>query len=302
MYLFQSGKVSIVITNRVLRYAYHKNASNKGLVTHGEVELPEGTIQDGKIVNKSVLLEVVNKLVQKYRWKRKKLYFAVPDDTVVIRQLQIPASLSKEEAVAYVHTQLGNNFYLPFGNPSLAVEFLEMEGEQRNILVLAYPKDKINAFADVFDDAGLKPVVADLTSLSVYRYYYDLYHQSDINDVLHVHWNQDALVLTAFQNHKAIFTRYMKLDMTVELNEGSAEQVINEYLIEINRIIDFYRFSVTKGESTISLLLLTGDFPYLQSAQQSLEESNSIKIHQFPEELAPTKYIDVLGLALKKEI
>src|SRR3954449_4407589 len=110
MGIINNGRVNMVITNKVLRYSYHKNNTVVGMIIHGEVELPDGTIKDGMIENQGVFIEVVNELVHKHKWKRKKLFFAMPDDTVVIRQLQVPQALSKEEAAGYVKTQIGNSF------------------------------------------------------------------------------------------------------------------------------------------------------------------------------------------------
>ncbi|MFD1038120.1 type IV pilus biogenesis protein PilM [Virgibacillus byunsanensis] len=296
-----NGRVNIVITNRLLRFTYHKNPSAEGLVTHGEVELPEGTIKDGTIVNKSALLEVIHQLVRKHKWKRKKLIFAVPDDTVVIRQLQIPISLTKEESISYVNTQIGNSFYLPFANPALDIEFLGEDEQNRNILLFAYPKEKIIAYETVFEEAGLKPIAADLTTLSVYRYYY-LQQMEEKAHVLLIHWNQDALILTAFQHHKAVFTRYMTIEANTEGNEEIAKEIINEFVIEINRIIDFYHFSITKGEASINRLLLTGDFSFLNSVKETLSESVTIPIQSFEKEELQSAYIDVLGLALKRDV
>lgn len=301
MGFLNNGRVNIVITNRVLRYSYNKNTSVDSPITYGEAELPAETIKDGTIVNRAVLLEILNRLIQENKWKRKKLYFSVPDDTVVIRQLQIPVSLTKEEAVSYIKTQIGTSFYLPFGNPAIAVEYLDVVETNRNILLFAYPKEKLTAFETVFEEAGLKPIAADLTSLSLYRYYYQT-KAGEKDHVLLIHWNQDALVLTVFQNHKAIFTRYMNIETAEEnISEESAKQMINEYIIEINRIIDFYQYSITKGASQINQLLLSGDFPFLSTAKSSLSEAVTLPIHDFKNEELPLKYMDVLGLALKAD-
>ncbi|WP_249870874.1 type IV pilus biogenesis protein PilM [Oceanobacillus saliphilus] len=300
MGLMNNGRVNIVITNHVLRYSYHKNNSVVGRLVHGEVEFPEGTIKDGAIEKTGVFVEVVNELVHKHKWKRKKLFFAVPDDTVVIRQLQVPVALTKEEAAGYVKTQIGSSFYLPFSNPAIAIEFLDADEKNRDILLFAYPKDKISAYEEAFGKAGLKPMAADLTALSIYRYYY-VTKQAEKNHVLLMHWNKDSLLLTAFKNHKAVFSRYMKISIDANRDEQSVRQLINEYIIEINRIIDFYQYSITKGEAQINQLLLSGDFPFLKMVKTILPETVSLPVHYFENEELTAKYIDVLGLALKKD-
>ncbi|MUK86857.1 pilus assembly protein PilM [Ornithinibacillus sp. L9] len=303
MGLMNNGRVNIVITNQALRYSYHKNPSVVSMITHGEVELPEGTIVDGMVQNKTVFEEVVHKLVKENKWKRKKLYFSVPDDTVVIRQIQIPVSLTNAEAIGYIRTQIGSSIYLPFSNPSLAVDFIDASETTRNVLLYAYPKEKISAYEEVFEKSGLRPIVADLTALSVFRFYYQ--HKHEENDhVLLIHWNRDGLILTAFQHDKAVFTRHMKIngrEPQGNIAEESAEQTINEYMIEVNRIIDFYQYSITKGQSSIELILLSGDYPSLPSVRKNLTENISIPVFQFPLEKLSIKYLDVLGLALKNE-
>ncbi|RYG74907.1 pilus assembly protein PilM [Lentibacillus lipolyticus] len=301
MKLLKRGRVNIVITNHVLRYSYHKTPSLDGLVTYGEVELPKDTIKDGTIIDKRQFQTIVEQLVKTHNWKRKQLYFCVPDDTVVIRQLKIPNVLSHDEALAYVRTQLGRNIYLPFDNPALAIEWLDTEGDNREILLFAYPKGKIAAYETAFKDAGLKPTAADLTALSIYRNYYVQIHENH-DHILLIHWNKDALALTAFQHHKEIFTRYMKTDAGPEMTETSVRHVIDEFMVEINRIIDFYHFSITKGESRIQMLLLTGDSPFLSSVYTSLSETTDLPIYNFNETELKAKYADVLGLALKPEM
>lgn len=311
MELFKRGRVNIVITNRHLRYTDHSNRSLDSLTDHGEVELPENTIIDGKIENRKTLQDIMSDLVKEKKWRRNKLFFAVPDDTVVIRELQVPVSLTEDEALSYVRMQLGKSFYLPFSNPAIDIDMLEAEKEKRNLLIYAYPKEQVMAFQEMFEEAGLKPVVADLTALSVYRYYYKK-HQAEKSHVLLLHWNKDALVITAFNQHKAVFSRYLKYSTRLgeknnfsELNEVKAEEIIDDLIIEINRILDFYHYSITEGESAITRLLLSGDFPYIELVEEKIKVAIDIPIYDYEADEAglelPIKYVDVLGLALKKE-
>lgn len=302
MGLFKKNRVNIVITNRALRYTYYKNAKNTSL-TFGEEELPIGVMKDGRVESRVALVKIVKKLVKSHKWSGSNIYFCVPDDTVVIRQLQIPVTLTMNEAVSYVKTQLGTSIYLPFEDPSIAIEFLEEEDKKRNLLLFAYPEEKIIEFEGVFKEAGLKSKAVDLTSPSVYRYYYKK-RQEKADGVLHIHWNLDALSLTTYRLDKAIFTRYMSNELyeeKQELKEDEASQVIDDYIREITRIIDFYQYSITKGEERINLLLVTGDFPYLHSVFKILEETVNIPIYKFEEEI-PIKFIDALGLALKNGV
>ncbi|AVQ99625.1 pilus assembly protein PilM [Oceanobacillus iheyensis] len=299
MGFMSNGRVNIVITNRKLRYTYHKSNKMEGLQEHGELELPPSVLEEGKIMDKALFSELIRQLVHEYKWKRKKLLFAVPDDTVVIRQLEVPATLSREEAKGYIETQLGNSIYLPFSNPAIAIDFLEKQDDKQHVILFAYPKEKITDYVDVFEQQGLRPVVADLTSLSVYRYYMATRQETTQHHILLVHWNEDALVLTAFKENKPVFTRNMKVEQATE--EVDIERTIDEYLIEINRIIDFYQYSITKGDAQIELLLLSGDYPGLPILKQRYIESTLV-VEDFTNGELPSKYTDVLGLAMKNEV
>lgn len=311
------NRVNIVITNRVLRYSFHKGPKIEEMVDHGEIELPSGMLKDGHIEDRIGFLSIIKHLVNEHKWKRRRLYFSMPDDTVVIRELEVPVGLTKEEALGYVKTQIGTSFYLPFHDPALDIDYVNEEieetAERQKVLVYAYPQGKITEFQDVFMEAGLDPYAADLTSLSVYRLYY-LYSDEDLTaadmHVLLIHWNSEALVLTAFKEHKAVFTRHIKVENKDE-EEGSsqseyAEQKakiqINELMTEINRIIDFYQYSITGGKAQINRLLLSGDFPYLDTVETMLKEQVEIPIEPFTAVRLPRKFIDVLGLGVKEDI
>ncbi|MFC3040111.1 type IV pilus biogenesis protein PilM [Virgibacillus xinjiangensis] len=299
-------RVNIVLSHHTLRYAYQKNPTDEGLVSYGELELPDGVMEDGQILDEDAFQDLLDGLVRENRWKRKKLFFAVPDDTVVMREIQIPSSLTEEEAYGYVKTQVGHGIYLPFPDPSIALQFLEVQEEQeeRDVLLFAYPKEKIAAFEKVFQKAGFKPAAADLTSLSVYRYFYHHRNsmQSEKEHVLLVNWNRDALVLTAFRHHQAIFSRNMKMDSDIQDVNGEQEMAqLEEHLLEINRILDFYHFSISKGEAAIQQLLLTGDFPLLAEVEKRLSDTTALPIENFAQEEMPARYISVLGLSLKKD-
>lgn len=310
MSFLNKGRINLVLTNQHIRYI--QGSSIDHLHDYGEIELPKGTIIDGMIVNKMVLKDILTHLVKEKKWRRSRLFFTVPDDTVAIRELQVPVSLTKEEALSYVTIQLGKSFYLPFPDPVIAIDLLEAEGDKQSLLLYAYPKKQITDFQDVFEEVGLKPVVADLTALSVYRYYYQS-SQTKQNHVLLLHWNSDSLVITAFKQHRAVFSRYLKMSERLggqfndeDMNEHQAIDIINDLLIEINRILDFYQFSITQGESAIAQLLLSGDFIFMELLHKRLNDEINIPIYDYksghiPVEL-PNKFIDVLGLTLKQEI
>ncbi|GAA0447652.1 hypothetical protein GCM10008983_27130 [Lentibacillus halophilus] len=298
MNILNNGRVNMVITNRVIRYAFHKNTSPNSIVTYGDVELPVGTMQNGTIADAQAFQRVIRQLVQENRWRRKKIAFCLVDDTVVIRDLSIPGTLSKDEAIGYIRTQIGHSFYLPFDNPALAIDVLRNDEETTDVRLYAYPKEKIDQFKHVFSAAGLHPIIADLTALSVYRYYVQTAETASDHTLL-IHWNHDALFLTAFQHHKAVFNRHIKIAMDDEPAQETAEGMIDHYMTEINRMVDFYQYSITKGESRIEQLIVSGDFPYLSTAKRHLADRLELPIYEFPDENMSPTYVDLMGLGLK---
>ncbi|KGX93625.1 hypothetical protein N781_10585 [Pontibacillus halophilus JSM 076056 = DSM 19796] len=315
-------RVVMVIKDHVLRFLHADGPELEQIKFIGERRLPRGIVQDGKILDALSLSSIVEELVELYDWKRKKLYFCVPDTAVVIRPYTVPADLKEDEIKGYLYMRLEDNLHLPFENPTFDYHIVEEGDTERQLLLFAYPDDQVKAYEYIYKDAKLKPLKADLSSLSLYRLYYELDRAQGDDHLLSIQWYVDACVLTVYHNHRPRFIRHMKSSLDMEQwnfhQESSIyhsvwsgdpevyEAFIDDQLTEIERIMDFYRYSVTQGEAGITKILLTGDLPNMDVLRSQMQERFQQPVEGIKqefmtkeEEVIPTAFTDVIGLALK---
>lgn len=289
----------------------------EGIVDYGEVVLEPGLIEDGKLVDAQAFQVQLEKLVKNKKWRKASLSFCVPDSSVTIREHLVPKGLAKEEIKAFIHMEIEESIRLPFSDPVVDFTIVGEENDQTKILLFAYPKKRIAELIQSFEKVGLKPKVADLSSLSLYRLYFQLDLAKQKEHLLLVQWGKDATVLTAFNYNKPIFTRYMKStynrnnwtwsDRESELiwsgDEEDIDQMIEDQMVSLERFMDFYQYSVMEGDEQINKVLLVGDFPYMPRVERVMQERIPVAIESFKnmeEKLHhPSKFADVIGLVIK---
>lgn len=283
-----SNRVNMVITKQSIRYAYRKANMKDDDMVCDEVMLPKGTMKQGAINELSLFQQTVTSLVKKHRWKRKKLAFCLVDDTVYMHEATIPGSVTAEEALAYIETQAGYGIDLPFDDPAISVDLLHSTQKQTRVRIYAYPKPRIDAFREAFQAAGLVPIIADMTSLSVYRYYEQSVTKPWKHTLL-VHWNRDGLYVTAFDRNKAAFNRHILLEVPDTIRFDNAVEAISDTIAEIGRTVEYYHESVIKGRARIEGLIVSGDFPYLYEVKRLLNESLDVPVYDFTKRQARTR-------------
>ncbi|WP_077621354.1 type IV pilus biogenesis protein PilM [Sediminibacillus massiliensis] len=311
--------INMNIKDHVIRYTVARQPELDSISDHGEAFFSEQVMEDGKVLNERQLQKMLDKLVKDKNWKNSQLRFCVPDAAITIREQLVPATLAKSEIKSYLHMELEEkrNLHLPFANPVIDFEILGKEDGLLRILLFAYPRERIDHLVSIFKKSGLKPVVADISSLSLYRLYHHIQLIEGKENLLTVQCDKDAMVLTAFNEAKPVFTRNIRSSLsrsswTWQIGENeltwSGEQMevdryLEEQVITIGKFLDFYQFSVMDGTDRISKILLSGDYPFLKELKDQLKEQQDIDIQWLGEKEdilpLPLKYADILGLAIK---
>ncbi|MEC0304202.1 type IV pilus biogenesis protein PilM [Terribacillus saccharophilus] len=314
MFKKQGKQVYIIIQETVLRYIAGEPAGFRKGNAYGSLELPQGTIRQGILEDREQLTKAVRKLVEENSWRGRDLMFTLPDQAVTLRQHQVPKQLKREEIKPFLYTELEHTIQLPFEDPVLDFEVLE-EGEGSNtILLVAYPGKRVEAYQQAFKEAGLQPIAADLASLTLYRLYIEQYKETSEDHLLLLQWNRSGLILTAFHQDMPLFIRqpqtsfgnlqdHMEQDLFYQEEADRARAYLEEQLTEIERFMDFYRYSVMNGEAGITKLLVSGDYENLSDVMNELRQRLQIETVTFRQEMMdelPLAYADVLGLSMKK--
>ncbi|MBE2904320.1 type IV pilus biogenesis protein PilM [Anoxybacillus flavithermus] len=303
---------NIVIKDHVIRYVELKQQKPLVLHTCEEWPLPEGIVCDGKIVNEEQLTEVLEQCVDEWKIKRRRVRFLVPDPLVVIRKISLPKDVDVEDIRSYLFMEIGATIPLPFEDAVFDYAVLEKTKEALHVLLFAAPEANVVQYAELFEAVKLKPIVADISPLSLYRLFYKFDLANDIDHFLFVQFDLSSLNVSVFHQHRPMFTRQLAFDSqwiywekTNEgwkwLKEGEPERQLEDVYRELERVMSFYRFSLQKGEAQITRIVITGDHPLIHTFSHLLQERLDVVVEMLTLPLAidPAYYLPI-GLGLKE--
>lgn len=315
-------EVHMTIKDRTLRFL--EAGKNNTFFDYGQKCLPEGVIHEGQIKDRETLVMILEELVSDWKLKGKKLSFCIPDSVVVVRKVPIPVDVLEDEITGYLYMELGESIHLPFDDPVLEAVLVEGSSVEREVILIASRESVLNEYTSVFKEASLKPVVADLSLLSLYRTYYHLGESNSEDHLLLVQMGLDSMLLSVFHRDQPVFVRLYPLEFSEEEIEvvksrsgaeffswtGSYDSLIRksrDVTSEIERFLAYYRFNFSKGNEAITKIVITGDHPCTETFIHELSSSIEMDIQSFLDPLFQTKkginipavYMECIGLALK---
>src|SRR5699024_11592693 len=104
--------------------------------------------------------------------------------------------------------------------------------------------------------------------------------------------NLTSINFSVFHQHQLEFLRYQSLNLSIDDWQPDVEHEpirwsfigdetrlfgeTEDQLNEIERLMNFYRFSIHHGEKSISNIVLLGDYPYLNDIKHRIENRYSI--------------------------
>src|SRR5699024_7725627 len=119
MFSFMKSKmtVNIVIDDYVIRMDESSGEELSTVKLIKEEPLPSGLIEYGKIVDEIQFYGFMKNIVQKWGIKNQQVRFYVPSSLVIMRAVEYPAHLKKENIKEYFMMEIGETIHLPFQNP-----------------------------------------------------------------------------------------------------------------------------------------------------------------------------------------
>jgi type IV pilus assembly protein PilM len=298
---------NMVIKDHAIRYAEVKPHDPFFVHKWGERELPKGLIHDGKINDRETLELILEECVSEWKLKRRRVRFIVPDPVVVIRQISLPNDLEEDEIRGYLFMELGTTIHLPFEDPVFDYFIFEKTKEKLSILLFAAPEQIVMSYAQLLEDVKLRPIAADVSALCIYRLFYAAEQIRKEDHLLIVQMDESAVNVSAFYNHTPVFMRQLLFE---SLDEKTGTNHIEDMLRpledvykEIERVMNFYRFSIHQGNEQITRILLTGDHPYLLPIHKAMQERFDVPVERLSESLATVidhRYHLAWGLGLKE--
>lgn len=301
--------------DRSIRYLA-MDAQRKTLIKKDELVFDTAIMNEGQLINASLLETRLDALIKEKKWKNAKVSIVLPDDFVTLREEDIPAQLDASEIKDYLNLHINQSIRLPFDHPKIEFDVLEKNEEYQTLLLIAYPGEQVRRFLDLLKNINLKPEVADISSLCIYRI---LLHQkanqfAPDSHVMVLQWSPLDTTITVFNSDTPQFnrhTRSQRLSDSWHLaktgqwewlrSEEDLKDSLTEQLNGLERFIEFYRYSVMDGKESITDIILSGYFPDQNRLKQLLSERFSVNVHilQLPKEFHQADSV-LYGLTLKE--
>lgn len=322
--MFSFGKskrvANIVIEDYVIRMVENNGKDFASIKITAEKPLPKNTIQNGKIVEELKFYEFMKEVVQEWGIKNRNVRFYVPHALIIMREINIPENVNKNEIKQYITMEIGNTIHFPFKNPVFDLYDVPLENEVNKVTVLAAPEEEIIKYTEIFDDVKLKPVAVDVQSLGVYRYFLKQQVQLKSDKIyLILELNLTSTNISIFHQHKVEFLRYQPLNVSADDWQANGEQYLSwsftgdetrlhgemeDHLNEIERLMSFYRFSLHQGEKAVTDMIVLGDFPEINDIVARIKQRYDLPVTTLTTEYVNVRQIDsvfipALGLALK---
>lgn len=315
--------VNIIINDHSIRYLELKGAKPPTPYRWGERMLPTGIISNGKIIDHEVLATILEECVSDWKLRNRKVRFLIPESFVIIRKVTIPTEVKDDEIKGYLYLELGSSIHLPFDEPVFDAVILSKDKDKKEVLIFAAQEENVQEYVGLFSEAKIEPVAAEVSPLAIYRLYYHLNLASEDEDMLVVQFGLNHVNICIFEKTIPFFMHHLLLEYDEQQwdkrlkREGKYELVftgnhsdlsfqLDDSYKEINRLMDFYRYSLHQGKKQVSKILLDGDHPMLGQIKKDLEKRfdvplETLNYHQHVqfERSFPEKYYLALGLALK---
>ena len=132
----------------------------------GRKELKPGIFEDGKILEKKELENVLKELISRPEFgkiKTKKFIFTIPESKSFNLFFQVP-DLEKKKILDFVKEKAKENFPYP-----LEEVYLDFELKEKEVLITASPKEIVNDYLEVFSNCKISPLVLETESRSLGR-------------------------------------------------------------------------------------------------------------------------------------
>ena len=279
-------------------------------------------IFEGDIIrDEMALYELIKELVELWGMKRHDVRFFVPDSSVMMKSFEHPADIPSAKLKAYVEMELGRTIHLPFSQPLIDVyDDKENDGEA---VLFAAPSEEISKIASLLNDVTLHPTIADIRALSTIRFLEKTVGFTKNKSYLMTDWSIAGVSISIYTSGKLEFLRYQSIDTLFEKWKDTKEGeevvlhyngVIDEYraylidqIAEIDRILNFYRFSLYKGEKAVDEIIVLGDSPEMDYIASEMKNNFMTPVKYIDDSLVrkhhpafKSKHIPLLGLIYKE--
>lgn len=149
--------------------------AKKGRTLHkfGVAEVPEGMLQDGRIVDMEGLAQIIRYLFKSQKIKEKNVALSAGGHSVVVKTIST-SKVSDEQLHRNIRAEAEQ--YIPYDIDDVNIDYQilgdsEYSVEQMNILLVAVKQDLVDEYVELIQMAGLNPVIIDVDTFALQNIY-----------------------------------------------------------------------------------------------------------------------------------
>lgn len=280
-----------------------------------EVELPEGTMSDGRMMNQEALEQALGKLLLHYPWSGRQVHFAIPSQMVMMKTLKLPDLPDKqlEKLLSYELTQTVS---LPFESPHYdyyrvgtveADEEAAAADEMNNaasptklceVAVIAAPMALLEQYIGILTRAGLQPASFEVKSFSLARLTsIGMNGGFDGGSCILMDVNAVNCELTLVDEGVIRITRNVEIQFERPKSENQQlgglfavgglmdaehhfDNACQDIIAELERLLNFYRYKLNRRNREFDRLVVSGSLERMDHLLEALSSRMSRQVVQ----------------------
>jgi type IV pilus assembly protein PilM len=255
----------------------HGSEKSHKVTALGTVEITDGVITDGVLVNKEAAAAVLKELWKKNSVKTKDIIFGVDNKYVLVRYADINSD--GKDFSGDVERQIQQ--FLPVDRNSVEVDYMPLtekmgeNGEKKiKTLIVAAGKKMIGNYVEVFKKNNLNIEDIDINTLSIYRL---LPENADKgNGIMMINFKKNLFNLLIVKEGQPLLARNINVDTSGLLNES---EFVQEYFEAINKdIISSLAYYNSITGNYIEKMFITGYGVWNETMVQYLQENTKAEV------------------------
>lgn len=204
-----------------------------GLSRYGIGALPPDVIVDGEIMDREVVVDCIQELLEENGISAKNVASAISGRSVIVKRITMDVA-SEEEAKDAIYWEAEQ--HVPYGIDEVTLDFqilAETAEGQKDILLVAAKKETVEMHTSLLYDAGLVPYVVDVDSLAMQNSFEMNYESDPEEKILLLNVGASVTNVSLLSGGAPLFTR----DLSV---------AGNAFIEEIQRVFNVDRDEAEK--------------------------------------------------------
>lgn len=145
---------------------FRKKKSELTLLATGMRKLPFATINEGKIVDPSIITSKLEEIFNELNYHPSKIITTIPSNNLIIRNIELPL-MSENELAEAIKWEAEDYLPFPVNLASLDYIILSQNEGMMNILLVAVKEEIIENFLSPFERLALKPAVINVQPMAL---------------------------------------------------------------------------------------------------------------------------------------